>query len=57
MGFLQRQSWTPRVRTRVLTAQQDLVGSLLKVGGEVKVKVARRGIKVSQLKSDGYIVH
>lgn len=57
MGFSQRQSWTPRVRTRVLTARQDLVGSLLKVGGEVKVEVARRGIKVSQLKSDGYIVH
>lgn len=45
------------MRTRVLTVQQDSVGSLLKLGGKVKVEVAKRGIKVSQLKSGGYIVY
>lgn len=30
---------------------------MLKLGGKVKVEVAKRGIKVSQLKSGGYIVH
>lgn len=45
------------MRTRVLTAWQDLVESLLKLGGEVKVEMAKREIKVSQLKSGGYIVH